>query len=141
MQKSSPKILREHNLRITECRSQVLKLFMERLNALSNADVEGILRDTFDRVTIYRTLKTFLEKGIIHKVLDDTGILKYALCKDQCHKDSHNHQHVHFKCKHCGQTTCLEEVKIPHISLPKGFIQIDSNLLISGICGECEVLP
>lgn len=139
MTKTSPKILREHNLRVTDCRSQVLELFLNHSNALSNANIEGILNDAFDRVTIYRTLKTFLEKCIIHKVLDDTGILKYALCKDKSQDDEYHHQHVHFKCNLCGITSCLEDIQIPSISLPQGYKQLDSNLLIKGICSNCSL--
>ncbi|TAH16433.1 MAG: transcriptional repressor, partial [Runella slithyformis] len=35
--------------------------------------MEELLPNLYDRVTIYRTLKTFVEKGIVHKVLDEDG--------------------------------------------------------------------
>ena len=109
--------------------------------AQSQGDIEQKLSKQFDRVTIYRTLKSFLGSGIIHKVLDDEGGVKYALCKELCHHTDghvHQHDHVHFKCLSCGHTTCLEEVEIPKIELPEGYSKQDSNLLIQGICGNCK---
>jgi Fur family ferric uptake transcriptional regulator len=119
----------------------VLRAFEDAGYALSQGDVEQHLVAQFDRVTIYRTLKTFLTSGMIHKVLDDQGSIKYALCKTVCWHDGHQHQHdhVHFKCVQCGQTTCLETVHIPNIPLPEHFIKQESNLLIQGICKPCSL--
>ena len=35
-----------------------------------------------DRITIYRTLKTFEEKGIVHGIEEGTTEVKYALCQE-----------------------------------------------------------
>ncbi|WP_373513257.1 Fur family transcriptional regulator [Persicitalea sp.] len=129
--------LKNHNLRTTSCRENVLDTFRIRETALSQGDLEGALKNKkFDRVTIYRTLKTFLEKGIIHKVLDDEGI-RYALCKERCTEASHNHEHVHFKCTDCGQTNCLDNLHIPAFSLPPGYRAQETSLLIQGLCADC----
>lgn len=132
--------LADFDLRPTACRNEVLHTFQSIGFALSQGDIEQKLSSNFDRVTIYRTLKTFLGQGLIHKVLDDAGGVKYALCKEMCHQGEHDHQHdhVHFKCKHCGQTTCLEQVSIPKIQLPLYFIKQESNLLIQGTCDQCS---
>ena len=66
-------ILKDYKLRQTDCREEILQVFMSKPHALAHADVEGQLTEQFDRVSVYRTLKTFLDKGIIHKVLDDEG--------------------------------------------------------------------
>ena len=133
--------LTDFNLRPTACRIEVLKAFEGVGFALSQGDIELKLQAAFDRVTIYRTLKSFLEKGLIHKVLDDQGGAKYALCKDLCHQgeQAHQHDHVHFKCSACGQTICLENVIIPKIQLPEKFLKQESNLLIQGICQSCNL--
>ena len=133
--------LTDFNLRPTACRMEVLKAFEVNEFALSQGDIELKLQAAFDRVTIYRTLKTFLSQGLIHKVLDDQGGAKYALCKDLCHQGEqvHQHDHVHFKCNECGQTICLEDIIIPKIQLPDRFLKQESNLLIQGICKECNL--
>lgn len=132
--------LSDFDLRPTPCRMEVLGLLQSHDYALSQGDIEQELSSQFDRVTVYRTLKSFLSQGLIHKVLDDIGGIKYALCKELCHQRGHTHQHdhVHFKCDQCGQTTCLELVHIPSISLPANFTKKESNLLIQGICNLCN---
>lgn len=134
---SSPyTILQSHKLRITDCRLEIIQEFLDKNIALSHSDLEDKLKQQFDRVTIYRTLKTFLEKDLIHKVLDDSGATKYALCAQG--DTEHDHEHVHFKCEVCGETTCLEDVSLPQVKLPKGFEKKEMNLLVQGICDKCH---
>lgn len=128
--------LRAFRLRSTPGRLAIVDLFLSKKCALSYADIEGSLDVTFDRVTVYRTLKTFLNSGLIHKVLDDGGGLKYALCSEACEGLVHNHDHVHFKCIKCGQTSCLS-VAIPEVAIPVGYKIREASLLIRGICQKC----
>lgn len=129
-------ILQNHKLRITDCRQEIIQEFLDKQIALAHSDLEQTLEAKFDRVTIYRTLKTFLDKDVVHKVLDDSGVTKYALCDHD--EESHNHEHVHFKCETCGETTCLETITLPIIDLPVGFEKKEMNLLIQGICDKCH---
>ena len=138
MTSRSAHILKDYSLRQTDCRSDILDVFLDKNFALSHADIEGKIQETYDRVTVYRTLKTFLDKGIIHKVLDDTGTPKYALCKDHCSIETHSHEHVHFKCLTCGLTNCIEDIEIPKVKLPAGYTLLETNLLVQGICKNCS---
>ena len=132
--------LKAMKLRQTDAREAVLGVFLDGQYALAHSDVEAKLSDRFDRVTLYRTLKTFVDKGLIHKVLDDVGGMKYALCRDECNsmEQHHKHDHVHFKCNICGQTTCLDQVTIPTLILPSGYKKQEMNLLVQGICQTCN---
>ena len=130
--------LKQYGIRTTNCREFVVDLFLQSTHALSHADIEEAVGEEYDRVTIYRTLRSFVEKGLIHKVLDDLSFPKYALCKATCDVHEHHHAHVHFKCNQCGQTNCLEEVNIPAVVLPTGYKMAETNLLISGICVSCN---
>ncbi len=132
----SPQLLKEFSLRSTPSRKAILNMFLKRNYALAHTDIEKGIAAHFDRVTVYRTLKTFLDKGLIHKVLDDEGGLKYALCSSACFITGHQHDHVHFKCSRCGQTNCLN-VEVPPLKLPKGYQAAERNLLIQGICALC----
>ena len=129
--------LKAHDLRNTANRLEMLDLFVQSDHALAHGEIESRLGPNHDRVTIYRTLRTFLDTGLVHKVLDDAGDPKYALCRTTCGVDHHNHDHVHFKCRNCGQTTCLDDIQIPPIDLPAGYRRQETNLLIQGICPEC----
>lgn len=131
------KLLKTFRLRSTPTRQEILEILLDKDYALSFGDIEKAVSGASDRVTVYRTLKTFLDKGLIHKVLDDEGTLKYALCSDSCSVSNHRHEHVHFKCTECGQTSCLE-VQVPHVRLPAGYKAKEFNLLIQGICAGCH---
>jgi Fur family ferric uptake transcriptional regulator len=131
-------LLKSFKLRLTPCRHEVISLFINVDYALSNSTLEEKVGKDYDRVTIYRTLRTFLDKGIIHKVLDDEGTPKYALCREKCDAHDHNHDHVHFKCLACGETNCIESVVIPKLKLPEGYQYNEANVLLQGVCKECN---
>ena len=132
----SDTLLKDFNLRSTPNRQEILHLFLRKNYALSHGDIEKEIDNSLDRVTVYRTLKTFLDRGLIHKVLDDEGSLKYALCNEACTTAGHHHDHVHFKCTKCGQTNCLN-IEVPLVKLPKGYRASEVNLLIQGVCERC----
>ena len=138
MNQVSNRLLKNFRLRSTPTRQEILHLFLKKDYALSHSDIESEIADDIDRVTVYRTLKTFFDKGLIHKVLDDGGSLKYALCTGACSETEHQHEHVHFKCLQCGQTNCLD-VEIPNVKLPKGYKSKEVNLLIQGTCQNCSL--
>lgn len=138
MQESINEILELHKLRSTPCRVNVIAYFLKHDFAIAHADLESELKSYFDRVTLYRTLKSFLDKGLIHKVIDNEGSPKYALCSHNCSTHNHAHNHVHFKCNTCGHTTCLEHIFIPIPSLPKNYTISETNLLVTGICDKCQ---
>jgi Fur family ferric uptake transcriptional regulator len=131
--------LKKNKLRITSSRLEILQIFIDNAVALSESDIESQIGENCDRATIYRTLSTFLEEGLIHKVLDSQSIVKYALCKDTCMEGKHRHEHVHFKCNACGDTICLEGIEIQPIQLPKGYKATESNLLVVGVCVKCNL--
>ena len=131
-------LLKHHSLRLTQSRADIIDVFIEKNVAVSHGDIEATISGKYDRVTIYRTLKSFLENGLIHKVLDDAGGTRYALCADACADGHHHHNHIHFKCSNCDETTCLDGVNIPKVELPEGFKAKESNFLVTGICNKCS---
>jgi len=136
---SEQNILKDFELRQTNSRKAVLHAFLEEDRALSGTDIEHRVQDLFDRATVYRTINTFLEKGVIHKVLDDEGATKYALCKNECTNEEHHHDHVHFKCLKCGSITCIDSIHIPTFSLPANYTVVETNLLVTGVCRICNL--
>jgi Fur family ferric uptake transcriptional regulator len=131
------KILKNNNVKPTAMRLLVLQFLLTKKVAISLTDVENYF-DKSDRTTLYRTLKTFVEKGISHKIDDGTGISKYALCEENCHCEIDTDLHLHFRCTNCNETVCITDYKIPTISLPKGYIAEDVNLVVKGICDKCN---
>jgi len=131
-------ILKTNNLSVTDSRKKILGLFLNSSGALAHADIEKNAGEKFDRVTVYRTLQVFVDKGIIHTIPTPDNSIKYALCKDECTEGHHHDHHIHFQCKECGNTYCLDEVTTPDIKLPKGYAPEQIEVVISGVCKNCR---
>lgn len=131
-------LLKSHQLRLTDMRVKVLDLFLSRPVALSHNDLEQELGQV-DRITLYRTLRTFEEQGLIHKAMDGTDKQKYALCQhNNCSHGTHQDHHAHFHCDTCGKTICVEEIAAPTITPPPGFAVSETHLVIRGRCDQCN---
>lgn len=128
------KILKSHNLRVTDGRIDVLAYFLREQGALSIKDLQAEL-DGSDRVTLYRILNVFTKNGVLHKIPDDSGLVTYGLCHETCGADDHNHDHMHFKCDECGVVECLDQI-IPSVSIP-GYQVKEANLILKGVCKRC----
>jgi len=131
-------ILRQNQLSITDSRLKILHLFIANESALSHADIEKYTGEAIDRVTVYRTLQVFVEKGIIHLIPTTDNSIKYALCKNDCAPGHHYDNHVHFICDECCKTICLEGIDIPAVILPNGFVPQRAEMVVTGICSECK---
>jgi Fur family ferric uptake transcriptional regulator len=129
-------ILRRKHLSVTDSRKKILSLFLMSKDALAHGDIEKKAGEKFDRVTVYRTLQTFVEKGIIHTIPTADNSVRYALCKD-CTEGHHHDDHVHFVCSNCNATICLDEIVSPEIKLPQGYKPDSVQVLINGICNNC----
>jgi len=138
MQDRIAELLKKNQLSITDSRKKILELFQKCGNALAHSDIEKLSGEQFDRVTIYRTLQTFVEKGIIHTIPTVDNSVMYALCKDDCSAGHHHDNHVHFICDDCGTTYCLDHVEVPQVQLPLGFIPKQTDVVVSGKCIKCN---
>ena len=130
-------LLRRNQLSVTEGRRRILEVFIESGIALSHHDIEEKTSERLDRVTVYRTLQTFLEKGIMHTIPTTDNSVLYALCKDTCGAGHHHDDHVHFICEVCGTTSCLDGLTIQFISLPEGYEVSQVNMIVNGRCKQC----
>lgn len=115
----------------------VLDYLLKQANAVSLTDMELNLEKT-DRVTLYRSIRTFEEHGLVHRIDDGTGITKFALCQPSCTIDGHHDLHVHFYCVNCEETHCLPQTQITAVKLPKGYQPRETSLLVKGICSICH---
>lgn len=131
------KILENKGVRPTAMRLLVYQLMSNKTQARSLGELERDFK-TSERSTLYRTIKTFEEKGLVHAIEDGTGVLKYALCKDRVASNDGSDLHLHFRCNTCEETVCLTDYKIPQINLPEGYISEDVNFMVKGICEKCN---
>jgi len=137
--KEIEKTLENKGVRPTAMRMLIYKYLAKKNVAISLTDIENAFAKA-ERTTLYRTLRTFEEKRLVHQIDDGTGIQKYALCEPGCNCDIEQDLHLHFHCNSCNETVCLTEHKIPDINLPEGFVAENANLVLKGICDRCSAV-
>jgi Fur family ferric uptake transcriptional regulator len=129
------KIKRERN---SFTKTEIIALLTTKKSALTHKDFQEYFEKSIDRVTIYRALDRLVEEGKLHKIANLEGGIQYALCNTCAHETpNHDHDHIHFSCKICKKTICLEN-NTPKLDLPDGFIAEVKQILISGICPNCK---
>ncbi|WP_298537870.1 Fur family transcriptional regulator [uncultured Algibacter sp.] len=129
-------ILKIKNVKNTAIRTIVLRHLLKQDKAQSLKDIENSLIET-DRSSIFRTLKTFVENKIIHSIEDGSGMTKYAVCAIDCNCELKD-LHYHFYCNNCNKTFCLHEVPFKKIKLPENFKIQEANMVIKGLCNNCN---
>ncbi|MEM8967498.1 MAG: transcriptional repressor [Bacteroidota bacterium] len=142
---SVKEILHHHQLRVTSGRCDVIQLFLASSYALSAKDLENQLPQ-YDRVTLYRTLHTFIEKGILHLIPHDGGLAYFGLSDEirqlltdkETATRTHHAEHIHFTCTACGRTKCLPDNLVPEVTLPENYQTSEVALLVKGQCPECQ---
>ncbi|PAW93847.1 Fur family transcriptional regulator [Mucilaginibacter sp. MD40] len=130
-------LLDKHHLKKTGARLRVLSMMYSKNTATSQPDLESVMSD-IDRVTLYRILNVFEEKGIIHKVFDLNGTANYAVCHADCGENHHHDEHLHFNCTNCKNVYCLDDLHMPRLNLPEGFKADSFTLYASGLCPKCS---
>ncbi|MBM3263678.1 MAG: transcriptional repressor [candidate division Zixibacteria bacterium] len=130
--------LRQFHLRPTRIRSMILSKATEMGYAFSHTDVEKAVNGACDRVTIYRTLRAFLKNGLVHRVVDGSGLERYALGDmAQTGSSPGASEHLHFKCLACQRVSCLSSVALNNLMLPEGYRLHSYFLTADGICKNC----
>ncbi|MBM3936264.1 MAG: transcriptional repressor [Sphingomonadales bacterium] len=131
-------LLGSRSLRVTPFRKDLLKIFSESPNAISQAELLDRLGPFADRVTLYRNLQTLMEVGLIHEVVVSNQTICYAICLEHCESGEHRHQHLHFHCLQCQKTQCLEPLNSPPMpKIPKGFKVLEWQTEVKGYCSTC----
>lgn len=134
MKKDIEQKLLHKNTNPTSMRILVYDFLDKQQEALSLSQIENHFYNA-DRITIYRTLKTFEEKGIVHSIQENTTT-KYILCDDGCDEKTHKDWHLHFYCKICKRTTCKEDFLMPQNQMMDYRID-EIKLFAKGICESC----
>lgn len=139
-------------------RLRTLRVLQHASNALDAAEIfarlssqagEGVKkgREDFDRVTVYRTLNSFVEKGIAHKVDPGDRVFRFSLTDHaHCSEHKHDHEHPHLVCDSCGSVQCMPEAEV--IIRTKGGEKggekkhaasvRQQDVTLHGTCGRCE---
>jgi Fur family ferric uptake transcriptional regulator len=134
MKEEIVKKLESKKTKPTSMRILIYDFIAQQKNALSLSEIENHVPHS-DRITIYRTLKTFEEKGIIHSI-QENNTTKYILCNEDCNEETHKDYHLHLYCKLCKQTTCEENSLILN-DFNTSFRIDEVRFFAKGICQHC----
>lgn len=128
-------MLKEARLYCTEARVAILKVLMEAGRPLRQDQIGGPLADrTMNKVTIYRTLDSLIEAGLVHRAFMHNRAWHFELA-DHC---TEKQCHPHFTCTNCGVTRCLTDISLPLAIIPqKGFIINRQQVRLEGLCPAC----
>lgn len=128
-------VCRKDGLKITH---QRLEVFKELVNSLDHPSVEKLYRRLHDKLptisldTVYRTLTTLEEHGLISRVQTP---------ESQARFEGRTDEHHHLICKTCGKITDFSWSLLDTSSLPSEVAEwgrIDrKNITLHGLCREC----
>jgi Fur family ferric uptake transcriptional regulator len=158
---TSPKdVLRRAGLRVTEMRIALLEhLSHARRPATAQqifdelcAQAKRKRADRPDRVTVYRTLNTLVDKGLAHKLDPGDRVFRFSLTDHaRCEGKKHDHEHPHFVCDSCGAVECLEGAEVvvkPPAPQSKGHAKgaakrhvRQDGVVLHGTCESCVDEP
>lgn len=102
--------------------------------ALSENDIREQLTGNYDRTTFYRSFKTLEENRIVHKIVIDNQLVRYALDNTMNAK----HDHAHFYCNDCHTVKCIASSAAVGVQLPDGFQETETVVLVKGRCASCK---
>lgn len=128
--------LESKGIRPTANRILVMKTLMGEQNPQSLSNLERKMV-SMDKSSIFRTLTLFLEHDVVHAFEDGRGVLCYELCEEKGACDHHD-GHIHFYCKSCQRSFCMENIQIPSFELPEGFYPHSISFVIKGECPDCR---
>lgn len=129
------RMLKDTALYCTKTRVAVLKALMQALRPLRQDQIaEQLSGETLDRVTIYRTLESLVEVGLVHRAFMHERAWHFELA-DHC---TEKQCHPHFTCVSCGTTHCLTDISLPMAKIPhKGYVINRQQVCLEGLCPAC----
>lgn len=126
--------MKAKGLRITPQRFAVYANLLERCDHPTVEQIFADLNQQFaltSRATIYSTLATLVEAGLVQQVWLEDGIARF---------DANMQPHHHFCCRRCHQITDIpwQVFAPPQLDLLDQGLQVDSySAIIYGDCDRC----
>ncbi len=127
---------KSRGLSITVQRQKVYEVLMEDKSHPTVDSVYMAVRKaipTISRATVYRTLETLADEGLIQRVLHPGSSARY---------DGNPEPHNHLVCTLCGKTEDCMDSSLNAIPCPDhsstGFTISECEITYRGICPECQ---
>ncbi len=127
--------LQEVSLQVTPARVATMQLFESHDTPLDAQHlIDHLQKDLgIDRVTVFRIINAFVEKGLLRKVEFGEGKARYELNKGE---------HHHLICEQCGKIEDISDCNIGElekdIKKKKGFLVRQHSLEFFGLCKDCQ---
>jgi Fur family transcriptional regulator, ferric uptake regulator len=131
-------ILQKAGISKTSQRLAVLNILLKATTPLSVYTIRQSLetKANIDKVTVYRILSLFRQRGIIREIASASGANYFEMATLE------NPLHPHFSCRNCGAFTCLAPLpftQAQELILSKDDYSIDHiEINISGLCACCR---
>ena len=123
-------------VRATPFREQVLSLLLQRGHPMTHAEILQTLPNAADRVTLYRTLETLRDAGILHQVQGADGVWRF--CAHELDGGGCPGGHPHFLCLACGSMVCLTGQPLQRVEVPVDVLVQGKQLVVYGLCASCK---
>lgn len=130
-------ILRTAGYRVTRQRALILDAVCDvgRHSSLGEIYARVRLEDpSIDRSTLYRTLKLYVNLGLVVSAEPGDGETYYEITKV--------HPHHHLICRSCGQEQEIEhgvvQTMFDQLNVVYGFHADSDHLVIMGLCQACS---
>ena len=130
--------LREHNLPVTAQRlaiADVLLTSQRHLSAEEVAQEVGARGKAVGTATVYRTIDTLLESGLVVERDFGEGFRRFEPARDIPH-------HEHLVCTQCGKVEEFRDERLERMTTivaeSRGFARQRHRLVIHGVCKDCQ---
>lgn len=130
--------LREHNLPVTAQRlaiADVLLTSERHLSAEEVAQEVSARGRAVGTATVYRTIDTLLESGLVVERDFGEGFRRFEPARDIPH-------HEHLVCTQCGRVEEFRDERLEHMTTivaeSRGFMRQRHRLVIHGVCKDCQ---
>jgi Fur family ferric uptake transcriptional regulator len=130
--------LREHNLPVTAQRLAIAEVLLASDRHLSAEEVAAEVTAhgrTVGTATVYRTIDTLLETGLLVERDFGEGFRRFEPARDVP-----NHEHL--VCTQCGKVEEFRDERLERMTTivaeSRGFARQRHRLVIHGICRDCQ---
>ena len=129
-------ILRSNGLKNTPLRVAVLDFLARQNTPLTAEEIgRGLKKVEFDRASLFRTLKTFSETGILNMIDLGEGFHRY---ERNCELHHHHHHIICTKCKRIEVVPFCIPDQFKKFLTSRGSANISHRMDFSGICRHCR---
>ena len=130
--------LREHNLPVTAQRLAIAETLLTSHRHLSAEEVAQEVTAAGRKVgtaTVYRTIDTLLESGLVVERDFGEGFRRFEPARDTPH-------HEHLVCTQCGKVEEFRDERLERMTTivaeSRGFARQRHRLVIHGVCKDCQ---